>query len=228
MDSTDLYSSDSESDNDSDNETINEKNIDIEEEEEEEEEEPETEIEVEIEDAIGKGEKNDIEEDDSEEDSDSEDEQLNLENTYIPQIGGGDSDEDEDEDINSNYLQKFNDAINKNYIVDNHPECTVNNYDEIAQLTKIVRDKSNSIIDDLHKSIPFLTKYERTRVIGQRAKQINSGATAFIKVPEHIIDGYLIAELELAQKRIPFIIRRPIPGGGSEYWNLKDLEIVSF
>jgi DNA-directed RNA polymerase subunit K/omega len=65
-------------------------------------------------------------------------------------------------------------------------------------------------------------------VIGQRAKQINSGAKAFIKVPENVIDGYLVAELELMQKRIPFIIRRPTPGGGCEYWNLKDLEIISF
>ena len=37
-----------------------------------------------------------------------------------------------------------------------------------------------------------------------------------------------INELELIQKRIPFIIRRPIPGGSCEYWNLKDLEIICF
>ena len=73
-----------------------------------------------------------------------------------------------------------------------------------------------------------MTKYERTRILGQRAKQINSGATAFVKVPENVLDGYLVAEMELAQKRIPFIVRRPTPGGGCEYWNLKDLEIVSF
>ena len=47
-------------------------------------------------------------------------------------------------------------------------------------------------------------------------------------VPETIIDGYVIAELELKEKKIPFIIRRPIPGGGCEYWHLKDLEIISF
>ena len=80
----------------------------------------------------------------------------------------------------------------------------------------------------MHKSIPYLTKYERARILGQRSKQINSGAKPFIKVPETIIDGYLIAELELIQKRIPFIIRRPIPGGSCEYWNLKDLEIICF
>ena len=80
----------------------------------------------------------------------------------------------------------------------------------------------------MHKTIPYLTKYEKARILGQRAKQINSGASVFVKVPEKVIDGYLIAELELQEKRIPFIIRRPLPNGGSEYWSIKDLENISF
>ena len=159
---------------------------------------------------------------------DVEDEDQHPEE-YIPNIsGGGKEEEEDDEDDDHPYLQKFNAEINKNYIVDFHPECCIHNYDEIHTFTRIVRDKYNNVIDDLHRTIPFLTKYERTRIIGQRAKQLNSGAKAFVQVPENTIDGYLIAELELAQKRIPFILRRPIPGGGFEYWNVRDLEIVSF
>ena len=41
-----------------------------------------------------------------------------------------------------------------------------------------------------------------------------------------MIDSYLIAKIELQEKKIPFTIRRPIANGGSEYWNLKDLEIL--
>jgi len=137
-------------------------------------------------------------------------------------------DDDEDDDEDDNYLQKFDSEINKNYVVDFHPECSIHNYDEISILTHIIRDSNNIIIDDLHKTVPFLTKYEQARVLGQRAKQINSGAKAFVKIPENVIDGYIIAELELQQKRIPFIIRRPIPGGASEYWNLRDLENIHF
>ncbi len=139
-----------------------------------------------------------------------------------------DDEEDEDDETGEQYLQKFDKEVNKNYIMDFHPECILHNYDEIAALTNVVRDKNNVIIDPLHKTIPFLTKYEKARILGQRAKQINSGATPFVKVPENVIDGYLIAELELAEKRIPFIIRRPLPNGGSEYWNIKDLEIIGF
>jgi DNA-directed RNA polymerase I, II, and III subunit RPABC2 len=138
---------------------------------------------------------------------------------------GDEDDDEEDED----YLQKFDRDIKKNYIVDYHPECMIHNYEEISALTKVIRDKDNIIVDPLHRTIPYLTKYERARVLGQRAKQINLGARPFVKVPENIIDGNLVAEMELAQKRIPFIIRRPLPGNsGSEYWNLKDLEIITF
>jgi DNA-directed RNA polymerase I, II, and III subunit RPABC2 len=167
-------------------------------------------------------------EDEEEDDGDGESINEYVPKT-IPQLGGskeGEDDDDDDDDVAGPYLQKFNAEINKNYLVNFHPECTINNYDEINTLTRVIRDKNNYIVDEIHKTIPFLTKYERTRIIGQRAKQINSGAKAFVKVPENVIDGYLIAELELVQKRIPFIIRRPLPGGGCEYWNLKDLEIV--
>jgi len=139
-----------------------------------------------------------------------------------------DDDDDDEEDLDEHYLQKFNEEVNKNYILDFHPECKIHNYDEISALTTVIRDNHNNIIDDLHRTIPYLTKYEKARVLGQRAKQINTGAKAFVKVPDHVIDGYLVAELELVQKRVPFIIRRPIFGGGCEYWNLKDLEIVGF
>jgi DNA-directed RNA polymerase subunit K/omega len=136
--------------------------------------------------------------------------------------------DDDDDDDDENYLQKFDSDINKNYILDNHPECLHHNYDEITSLSRIVRDKDNIIIDPLHKTIPILTKYERARIIGQRAKQIESGAKPLVKVPENIIDGYLIAELELREKKIPFVIKRPLPDGSCEYWNVKDLEVIIY
>ena len=58
--------------------------------------------------------------------------------------------------------------------------------------------------------------------------EVAGGSKPLVKVPENIIDGYLIAEIELEQKKIPFIIRRPLPNGGSEYWRLNDLQIIAF
>jgi len=152
---------------------------------------------------------------------------IQTNSQYNGDYESGDYDSDEDnDDEDENYLQKFSKEINKQYIEREHPECVFHNYNEISALSKVIRDKNNNIIDLLHRTIPFLTKYERTRIIGQRAKQINSGSKPFVNVPQHIIDGYIIAELELKQKKIPFIIKRPIPGGGSEYWNVKDLELI--
>ena len=151
-----------------------------------------------------------------------------LNDNYLEDTDNEDDyNEEYDDDDDENYLQKFQTETQKNYITDMHPECVVHNYDEIEALCRIVRDDNDIIIDPLHKTIPILTKYERTRILGQRAKQINAGATPYIKVPENVIDGYLIAELELKEKKIPFIIRRPLPGtSGSEYWKLKDLELL--
>ena len=139
-----------------------------------------------------------------------------------------DDDDDDDDKDGTNYLKKFDNEITQNYIINFHHECIKQNYDEILILAKVIRNKDNIIIDDLHKTIPYLTKYERTRILGQRAKQINSGAIPFVKVPENVIEGYLIAEMELKEKLIPFIIRRPLPNGSSEYWHLRDLENISF
>jgi len=145
-----------------------------------------------------------------------------------PEFTEDDEADEYDDDDGELYLQKFDRSINDNYIVNNHPESVLQNYDEILVMIKVIRDKDGIIIDDLHRTIPYLTKYEKARILGQRAKQINSGSKPFIKVREDILDGYIIAELELKVKSIPFIIRRPLPNGGSEYWSIKDLEDVSF
>jgi DNA-directed RNA polymerase I, II, and III subunit RPABC2 len=152
---------------------------------------------------------------------------IPAKNIYKPATNFIDDDE-EDNDDGEQYLQKFDQSVNENYILNFHPESVLQNYDEILSMTKIIRDTNGLIIDKLHRTIPFLTKYEKSRILGQRAKQINSGAYPFVKVPENVIDGYIIAELELKQQRIPFIIRRPLPNGGSEYWKVKDLEDIAF
>ena len=139
-----------------------------------------------------------------------------------------DDEDDYDDEYDENYLQKFDNDIIKNYVSEYHPECLNHNYDEITKLNIIVRNSDGIIIDPFHRTIPFLTKYERARVLGQRAKQIETCAKPLVKVPENVVDAYIIAELELKEKKIPFIIRRPIPGGGCEYWNLKDLEVIAY
>ena len=149
---------------------------------------------------------------------------IELPSTYEKNDSDYESGDDESDD--DDYLQKLDTELKDNFILDNHPESQSHNYDEINKLCKVARDKNEIIIDDLHKTNPILTKYEKTRILGIRTKQINNGAKPYIKVENNIMDGYLIAVKELEEKILPFIVRRPMPNGGSEYWKLKDLELI--
>ena len=133
----------------------------------------------------------------------------------------------DDEEVESEMLQKLDENIYGDTLLYYHPEIKQNNYTEILAMCKTVRDKSGVIIDPMHKTIPWLTKYERARVLGLRSKQLNHSADPFIEVPPGMISGYNIAVEELKSKKIPFIIRRPIPNGGNEFWKLEDLEILN-
>lgn len=144
---------------------------------------------------------------------------LNLVDEYL---------NDSDDEYDENYLQKFDANVTQNYINANHPEVFSHNFDEVTKMMQIHRDKDGNIIDPCHKTLPIMTKFEKTRIIGQRAKQIETGSIPFIKVPDNIIDSYLIAELELQQRKLPFIIRRPLPNGTCEYWDANDLEMIHY
>ena len=133
---------------------------------------------------------------------------------------------DEEPEEEEHYVQKFDGELRDNFILNYHPEACTHNYEEVKALARISRDGRGIIVDPLHKTLPFLTKYEMTRVLGQRAKQLDSGAKAFVRIPLNVMDGYHIAKLELEQKKIPFIIKRPFPNGGIEYWHVNDLEVL--
>lgn len=191
-------------------------------------------------DEVNDDEVNEVDEDNIEDDidDDSDDGSINEEedeiiaNTQstqknlfnIENIGYNDDSDDDDED--ENYLQKFNDNLSKNIVDTHYPEYKQHNYDEIDVLSKVVRNDDNIIIDPLHKTTPIMTRYERASIIGQRAKQLDSGASAFIDLEPNEIDSYYIAQKEFDQKKIPFIIKRPLPNGACEYWKIKDLEVL--
>jgi len=145
---------------------------------------------------------------------------LNMSQNVSYYISDDDSEEEED------YLYKLDTNVKNNFISKHHPEVSIHNFDEVKKLSHVVRNVKGMIVDPLHRTNPIMSKYEYTRVIGQRAKQIEGGAKPFVEVEPNIIDSYIIAENELIEKKIPFIIRRPMPNGGFEYWNINDLEIL--
>lgn len=108
-----------------------------------------------------------------------------------------------------------------------HPECLLDYMEQvIPKIPLRVAPPIGEKADANHRTYPFLTNFERTKIIGLRANQISRGSAPFIAVPKHITDVREIARLELEQKRIPFIIKRPLPNGSFEYWRLSDLLIL--
>jgi len=176
----------------------------------------------------------------SDDDDDVNDDASNLDGAYDDDVGEPgfatniDDDasvsttgsEETDESDGDGYFQKFDSQIRDNIINEYHMESVQANYDEVNVLCEIVKNSNDIIIDPFHKTYPILSKFEKTRVLGLRAKQINEGAKPFVEVNQENYDGYIIASKELVEKKIPFIIRRPMPNGASEYWRLRDLEVL--
>ena len=224
---------------------------DLEEEEEEEEEEDLEEENVNIKNESDEEEEEEEEEDEDEEDGDDrleededddenknkkkeknkkkkkedEDEQEIMSN-FSEKDYESEEDSDIEEDDDDTMLQKFNENINTKFLEDIHVETKSVNYEEMITLAKVVRDANGKIIDPFHRTLPFLTKYEKARIIGARSEQLDRGGEAFIPLDETIINGRTIALMEFEAKKIPFIIARPLSNGSIEYWHLHDLEII--
>lgn len=77
-------------------------------------------------------------------------------------------------------------------------------------------------------SVPFLTIYEKTSILGLRKQQLTNGAKTYLedKLIENS-DIEKIAILELEHKKLPFIICRTFPNGLQEYFKLDDLMILN-
>ena len=70
---------------------------------------------------------------------------------------------------------------------------------------------------------PYLTKYEKAKVLGLRAQQIATSNITFTEVPKGMTNVIDIARKELEERKIPFIIKRKIGKNKYEYWKLEDL-----
>ena len=147
--------------------------------------------------------------------------------TKEEEVESEEEEEDDDDDSDVDDLQKLEWGYEeRNTLLNYHPEVNQISEEQLQTLSTIVKDKNGNIIDPFHKTIPIMTKYEKAKIIGIRAQQINSGSEPFIQVDNNMIDGLTIANEELLQRKIPFIIRRPLPNGTSEYWNINDLELL--
>ena len=77
---------------------------------------------------------------------------------------------------------------------------------------------------------PYFTKYEYTALVAVRAQQISDGAKPLIS-----LDGiktsdpmfvWTVAKQEIAERKLPYIIRRALPNNTAEFWSAQELEVI--
>jgi DNA-directed RNA polymerase I, II, and III subunit RPABC2 len=112
-----------------------------------------------------------------------------------------------------------------------HPECKVYYAEVITEKLVLLAAPPDHATradapDPNHRSQPWLSQYERTKILGFRANQLAQGAIPYITPPAHIVNTIDIARLELKERRLPFIISRVMPDGNYEFWRLSDLMII--
>ncbi|KAF2254851.1 hypothetical protein BU26DRAFT_385337, partial [Trematosphaeria pertusa] len=75
---------------------------------------------------------------------------------------------------------------------------------------------------DERVTTPYMTKYEKARILGTRALQISGNAPVLIDV-EGMTDPLEIAAKELNEGKIPLVVRRYLPDGFYEDWSCEEL-----
>ncbi|KAK1765646.1 putative dna-directed rna polymerases i protein [Phialemonium atrogriseum] len=137
-------------------------------------------------------------------------EEDELQDYYDPEtvVEGEDEGEPRPEDDN---------AENDHVIVSGDPNAVAN---QAKGGEKSHRDKR--VPNDQRMTTPFMTKYEKARILGTRALQISMNAPVLVDL-EGETDPLQIAIKELQEKKIPLIVRRYLPDGSYEDWTCEEL-----
>lgn len=91
-----------------------------------------------------------------------------------------------------------------------------------------IDEESGLPIDEFHSTPNVLFEFEIAKVLSLRKSQLDRGAASFI--PDRPfpfpIQTHFIAQYELRNKWLPFIIQRPIGASRNEYFFLSDMQIL--
>ena len=122
------------------------------------------------------------------------------------------------------YLRSFAEQVSDHstYVSRVHPECQFHTEEEVSKLLSSSSSVSN-------KTCPWITKYERARILGIRESQLEQGASPYIDVSQ--ISSVTrtprcIARKEYEEKKIPFLLQRFMPDGTSEWWRVRAMEDI--
>ncbi|EGF77443.1 hypothetical protein BATDEDRAFT_91671 [Batrachochytrium dendrobatidis JAM81] len=75
---------------------------------------------------------------------------------------------------------------------------------------------------DQRMTTPYMTKYEKARILGTRALQISMNAPVMVDLTGES-DPLQIAMKELRERKVPLMVRRFMPDGSWEDWSVQEL-----
>lgn len=152
---------------------------------------------------------------------DDEDKEIDSDNSKDSKSEESESDDDDNVNLGDDKEDKVadydDDKCLYNFVDDKSDEEIELIFDD-----DIIPEISDVIPPEKRKSKPFLFKYERVRLLGDRTQQLTLGAKPMIKNTENLTPKQ-IAELELQNNVIPLIIQRPLPNGKKERWYINEL-----
>ena len=141
----------------------------------------------------------------SNDDIDDEDKDINnLDDDY------SDNDYDKSDNEDNNIMD--DDEDDDDFEPDNLEYSLIDDDDDIKEINKITR--------------PFLTKYEKVKLLATRTNQLARGAKPMIKNVDYSITPKDLAKLELKEKVIQLIVLRQIPNGKPERWKITEFKNI--
>ena len=174
----------------------------------------------------------DSEEDKEEEDDETvEEEQKEEDDDLLAHGDYGDEDLKDvvEEEVEGDYDQGDGDCLykfSKKAMSDEEGSDIGDDLESVFE-DDIATEKHDQIVkNEDRETKPVITKYERVRILGDRAKQLSSGAKPMLLNVENMSPKE-IAKLELERGVIPFWIEKVLPNGRRERWKINELKIVN-
>ena len=98
------------------------------------------------------------------------------------------------------------------------------------EVLPVSREAVTESLKSQRVTLPYYTKYEYVTLTGTRAQQLAEGAKPLVSLdgmttsdPQFV---WNVAEKEILEQKLPFIIHRRLPDGTSEYWSAMELSVM--
>lgn len=158
-------------------------------------------------------------------DVDTEDE-ISDDETSVDEIGGESDGEDKEQAADELEIEEEN-------ILDVEDEI---DQQAMTVAQKLLVQKKQAVMSqaDVYRTYytkekqtsPFITKFERAKILSIRAQAIEKGAIPFVPIDNPEEDPYSIAKREYDIRKIPYFIVRVLPNQAKEYWRLSDFKSI--